>query len=538
MNKEDARRPLPSLEPGELVSGRYKIAGVLGRGGMARVYLAEDTKLGGRLLALKLTRTYDHGEGFIAEARLLSGLRHPGLPEIVDYEPPDEAGVALIVMAYVEGETLAELMRRHGLRLPFAKALRYLLQLARTLQYLHAQRPIVVFRDLKPANVMIDGRDNAILIDFGIAREFKPGAGRDTLMLGTPAFAAPEQLRGEQSDARTDLYGLGALAYYLLTGGGYVGRPGAGADMAWQRDAPPAFIASVRRLMSERPADRPDSAAAIVREWTAFADAALEESVDGIGAATASAALRTALPAGNGLRPGRSTRIAAFISAYPGAGATFLCRLLSSRLSRLGVAHALAECPGGEPELYAWLDGGRRMPARAVFADPSGTGPVSPAWREGHAAYYPLRPDEPPAVAPDAGFASWLCGLGVPLVLLDVSGSWSSSPVSAWLAAHADVLYATVDPFPVKWTARRQRGCAELLAAASRAGATTGWIANRDLGFARRSEWLRLLPERPALAVPQLPPADAAAWLWQGGDVALPRSAESDIADFCAGLLD
>jgi len=535
MAGDHLRESLPALEAGEVVSGRYRVIGSLGRGGMARVYLAEDTKLGGRLLALKLTRTYDRGEGFIAEARLLSALRHPGLPQIVDYEPPDASGIALIVMAYVEGETLAELMRRHGMRLPFARALRYLLQLARTLQYLHAQNPLVVFRDLKPANVMIDGRDDAILIDFGIAREFKPGAGRDTLMLGTPAFAAPEQLKGEQSDARTDLYGLGALAYHVLTGGGfYAGRQM--PSSAWLGDVPPAFRESVLQLLSEHPADRPARAADVVRAWSAFA-ADEESEPDGVRRQSPRELSSRSPASTRGASRPRSPRIVALISAYPGAGATFASRLLSGRLNKLGVSHALAECPGVEPELYRWLDGDRRMPGRAVFAEPSGMGPVSPAWREGHAAYYPLRPHTPPGAVPEAVFGSWLRGLGVPVALLDVSEAWQAPAVADWLAEHCDAIYALADPIPVKWSERRQRGCMELLEASARGGADTGWIANRDLDFPGRSEWLRLFPEKPTLEIPQLPPAQVASWLWEGGDIALPRRAEAAVDAFCVRWL-
>ncbi|WP_217594349.1 serine/threonine-protein kinase [Cohnella sp. GbtcB17] len=535
MKETHGRHPLPSFELGQLIANRYRIAGGLGRGGMARVYLAEDLKLGGRLLALKLTRTYDGAERFIDEARLLSSLRHPGLPEIVDYEPPDEQGLALIVMTYVEGETLSERMRRHGMRLPFAKSFRYLLQLARTLQYLHAQRPQVVFRDLKPTNVMIDGRDDAILIDFGIAREFKPGVAKDTLMLGTPAFAAPEQLRGEQSDARTDLYGLGALAYYLLTDGGFFSRTSSVGRPAWQRGIPPGFAASVERLLAERPEDRPASAADVVRDWQQYAGFA-EANELGEPNPTPPAMRGQARLGAIAGRRNSGTRIVALLSAYPGAGATFAARLLSSRLNRLGAAHALTECPGGEPELYRWLDGERRMPGRAVFADPSGVGAVSPIWREGHADYYPLHPDAPPEGGPGPGFAAWLDGIGAPLVLLDVSGAWQNARVSDWLAAHAGAVYAVADPLPVKWTERRQRGCMELLAAAARAGADTGWIANRDVDFYGRGEWLRLFPEPPKLAVPHLPPADAASWLWRGGTVALPKRAAADADAFCAHL--
>lgn len=533
MSTKPIRRPLPALAAGELAAGRYRVIGGLGRGGMADVYLAEDAKLGGRLVALKLTRTYGPADGFIDEARLLSALRHPGLPQIVDYEPPDERGLALIVMSYVEGVTLAEMMQRHGMRLPFARSLRYLLQLARTLQYLHARRPLVVFRDLKPANVMIDGADRAILIDFGIAREFKPDAERDTMMLGTPAFAAPEQLRGEQSDARTDLYGLGALAYHLLTGGGYVGgRPAGGRD-GWLPDVPPGMRDEVRRLTAERPADRPATAAEVVRAWSLYA---ADEVSDDDGGGLLPGGGSDGWHDGSGGKGNGATKVVALLSAYPGAGATFVARLLSARMGRLGISHALVECPGSEPELYGWLDGLRRMPGRAVFADAAGMGPISPAWRAGHAVYYPLAPDSPSHEPPGAGFGSWLDGLGVPLVLLDVSGAWQTPAVSAWLAAHTAVVAVLADPLPAKWNRRRQRACGELLAAAARRGADTCWIANRDIGFDCRAEWLRLFPERPRLAVPQLPPAEVATWLWQGGELELPSAAQGALDAFCAGL--
>ncbi|MEK0313981.1 serine/threonine-protein kinase [Cohnella sp. 56] len=541
MRGEDVRQPLPTLAAGELAAGRYRVVESLGRGGMAWVYLAEDTKLGGRPVALKLTRTYDRGDGFISEARLLSALRHPGLPQIVDYEPPDGRGIALIVMTYVEGVTLAELMRRHGMKLPPAKSLRYLLQLARTLQYLHAQRPLVVFRDLKPANVMIDGADNAILIDFGIAREFKPGIGRDTLMLGTPAFAAPEQLRGEQSDARTDLYGLGALAYHLLTGGCYAARQAADGRAQWLGGVPPAIRDSVLRLLSERPADRPGSAAEVVRTWSAYAaaDDTLERSdpVHVQPSALAGGPLPGRRRDDRLRRRGSATRIVAFVSAYPGAGATFAARILSGRLSRMGAAHALVECPGAEPELYNWLDGIRRMPSKAPFADPAGMGAVSPAWLAGEAACYPLRPDSSPQDVPGPGFAAWLAGLGMPVVLLDVSGAWQTPAVSTWLAEHADAICAVADPSPAKWSERRQRACGALLGSAAGEGARICWIANRDVDFAGRADWLRLFPERPRLMLPQLSPSAVVHWLWQGGEIALPPRAQADADDFCATLL-
>ncbi|MBB6669178.1 serine/threonine-protein kinase [Cohnella nanjingensis] len=495
-----------------VIAERYRIARRIGKGGMGSVYLAEDLRLGGKWQALKITRPYpEERDAFIAEARVLSRLDHPHLPRIVDYLPPDGEGLACIVMDYVAGETLADRFERHGRRLPFAKAIRYLTHLAGVLAYLHAQTPAIVFRDLKPANVIIDGADRAVLVDFGIARQFRPGAAADTMRLGTPAFAAPEQLRGGQTDARTDLYGLGALAYYLLTAGAYAAGRGREGSEPWQDDAPPMFRESVGRLLSERPADRPGSAGEVLREWRRYGG------VPGEGAE-----LRQ--PAETGVT------VVALASAYPGAGATFAAQMLSRRLADRDVPHALVECPGGEPELYRRLDGDRRMPRRAAFADPAGAGPVQPAWRQGSAMYYPLSDTAAAWAPPPAEFGGWLRKLGAPVVLLDVSSRWQSQGASAWLAEQADAIYLVADSMPSKWSERRQRGCAELLRMARANGAAAGWIANRDHAFRERDEWLTLFPEEPMLCLPQWPAEEVAAALWRGETVRL-RAREAAAVD-------
>jgi len=490
--------------PGQLVQGRYRIVGPLGKGGMGHVHLAEDLRVGGKLRAVKVTRPLpEERDAFIEEARLLSGLQHPHLPQITDYFPPDENGEACIVMDYIAGDTLAERFRRYGGRLPFAAVVRYLTQLCGVLSYLHAQRPPIVFRDLKPANVLIDAQDRAVLVDFGVARRFREGAAADTLQLGTPGFAAPEQLRGAQSDARTDLYGLGALAYYLLSGGRLAFGPFAPPESALQDDVPPGFARLLSRLLAESPRDRPPSAAEVYRELRAWAG-----ETDGDGPAAGGPERPEGEPA---------AAVVAFVSAYPGAGATFAALMASASLRRRGRPHALVECPGGEPELYGLLDGGRRMPSRAVFADPSGCGEIRPAWRDGAAAYYPLAPEGPAPHEPDEAFAAWLRRLGTPLVLLDVSSRWERSEDVRRLLARVSRVLLVADCFPAKWSFGRQAAAQSLAERLERANVPAAWIANRDQPFSGRAEWLSLFPRKPAVLLPQLPVAAQLERLWSGG---------------------
>jgi len=489
------REEYGSLRTGSWFADRYRIVEPIGRGGMGSVYLAEDARVGGMLRALKFTQPLpEEREAFIAEARLMSGLVHPNLPRIVDYYPPGEDGTACIVMDYIAGESLASRWERHGRSLPYAAVLRYMLQLCDVLRYLHAQEPPVVFRDLKPANVVIDSRDRAVLVDFGIARRYRPAAAADTVRLGTPGFAAPEQLRGEQSDGRTDLYGLGALVYYLLSGGRFaLGRERA---VRLGADVPPRFEELLERLLSVRPDDRPASASALYRELIALAE-------------HSGASAPEPAPTGAG------SRIVAVASAYPGAGGSFAAAAFSAALTSLRADHALVECPGGDPELHDAWDGGNRRPRRAAFADPAGLLPAAPVWRVGAASVYPLDPSSTARSAPEPAFAGWLRRLGPPLALLDVSSRWEEPGVAEWVAAHADSLYVVVDCLPAKWNARRQLACAEMLAQVRKRGGRTGWIANRDQPFRDRADWLGAFPEKPALHLPCLPAQDVAEALWR-----------------------
>jgi serine/threonine-protein kinase len=214
------------LTPGTILQNRYRIVRQVGGGGMGTVYLAEDLRLPGRRCAVKemspaFLSPHDQSwavPAFQREAHLLASLNHPNLAAVTDFFP--EGGNWYLVMEFVEGETLARRLERSpGHRLPLPEALPIIRQLCDVLEYLHTRQPPVIFRDLKPSNIMLTPEGRVKLIDFGIARFFKPGQRQDTVNLGTPGYAAPEQYGGlGQSDPRTDIYSLGVLLHQMVTG--------------------------------------------------------------------------------------------------------------------------------------------------------------------------------------------------------------------------------------------------------------------------------------------------------------------------------
>ena len=207
-----------------MLKQRYRILGQIGKGGFGAVYKTADTQFGNRLLAIKemsqnsltpreLSEAID---AFKREALLLAGLTHPNLPRI--YEQFNDAGRWYLVMDYIEGETLETYLDKVGGKLPVEKVLNIGMQLCSVLDYLHTRQPSIIFRDLKPANVMLTAGDHIFLIDFGIARHFKPGQAKDTTALGSSGYAAPEQYGKMQTTPRADIYSLGATLHQLLTG--------------------------------------------------------------------------------------------------------------------------------------------------------------------------------------------------------------------------------------------------------------------------------------------------------------------------------
>ncbi len=209
-----------------LLNQRYRILEQVGKGSMGTVYKAEDTQLDGRPVAVKemipdgisslkideITNKFQH------EAYLLARLNHPNLPSIHDYF--SDMNRWYLVMAFIEGETLENYLGKTiGGRLQVEEVIEIGIHLCNVLDYLHSQQPPIIFRDLKPSNIMLTSDKRIYLIDFGIARLFKPDSTKDTASLGTPGYAPLEQYgKNAKTTPRSDIYSLGATLHHLISG--------------------------------------------------------------------------------------------------------------------------------------------------------------------------------------------------------------------------------------------------------------------------------------------------------------------------------
>jgi serine/threonine protein kinase len=209
------------IAPSTIVGGRYRVVRSLGGGGMKLVYLAEDLRLAARPCALaEMVDSFTSPElqqqavaAFQREADMLAQLANEHIPRIFDRF--SEANHHYLVMEYIDGATLEDELRAQGGRLPPAQVIEIALQILTTLEYLHNLDPPVIYRDLKPSNVMVTRDGMAKLVDFGIARHFAPLT--NATMIGTQGYAPPEQYRG-RVETRSDLYALGATMHHALSG--------------------------------------------------------------------------------------------------------------------------------------------------------------------------------------------------------------------------------------------------------------------------------------------------------------------------------
>jgi WD40 repeat protein/tRNA A-37 threonylcarbamoyl transferase component Bud32 len=266
---------LPASQP--LLKQRYRLLAQIGKGGFGAVYQAEDTELGNRKVAVKEMSQHDltpeevqeATQAFRNEALLLAGLTHPNLPRI--YEQFSEGGHWYLVMDFIEGETLEErLSRTPGGRLPVSEVLRLGLQLCTVLDYLHTRQPPIIFRDLKPANIIVSPAGDISLIDFGIARHFKPGQTRDTVAFGSAGYAAPEQYGKAQTTAQADIYSLGATLHQVLSGNDPADSPFLFSPLGLAE--PMGMEALILQMLETHPSKRPTSMAVIKEDLQHMAD--------------------------------------------------------------------------------------------------------------------------------------------------------------------------------------------------------------------------------------------------------------------------
>lgn len=207
---------------GFVIDNKYEVLKEIGKGGMSTVYLAMDKRLNKQWAVKEIKKVANDKnneivvQSLLIEANMMKKLDHPSLPRIVDII--DNGKTIYVVMDYIEGESLDKILASSGAQ-PQEKVIEWAKQLCDVLRYLHSQNPPIIYRDMKPANVMLKPEGTLKVIDFGIAREFKEHNIADTVSLGTRGYAAPEQFGGMgQTDARTDIYCLGVTLYHLVTG--------------------------------------------------------------------------------------------------------------------------------------------------------------------------------------------------------------------------------------------------------------------------------------------------------------------------------
>ena len=243
---------------GEIIDGRYEILKEIGRGGMSIVYLAMDNRLNKSIVVKEIRRRDNSNNKLLMdslkqESDLLKNLDHAALPKIYDII---YRGDIYVVMDYIEGESLNRKLKREG-KIQAKEVINYGRQLAKVLSYLHNRPTPIIYRDMKPDNVMLTPDGRIKLIDFGISKEYKVEATTDTTNLGTRAFAAPEQIAGLKTNAKTDIYSLGVTLYNLVTGKSLNDPPFMLKPIReWDSSLPEGLEYIIKKCTETDPADR------------------------------------------------------------------------------------------------------------------------------------------------------------------------------------------------------------------------------------------------------------------------------------------
>lgn len=470
---------------------------------MSHVYLAEDLKLKGKKWAVKEILPVEEGTmSFMEEAEMLARLHHPQLPQLVDYFTADE-GTGFLVMDYIQGPTLQDLFDNTGRDLPLTKIIEIAFQLCDLLHYLHTFLPCpIIYRDLKPSNIMFNEQSQVRLIDFGVARQFKYGKQGDTMQMGTIGFAAPEQFMGLQTDARSDLYSLGALLYYLLSGGQFAYLTQQPLEQI-NAKLPEALTSTVRLLLQENPQHRCQSAMEVKMRLRSIHPEPMNVIVSHNHASQ--------------LPPDRLIVIGGL---FAGVGSTFTAISLARVLNAMHIPNALVEQPTGEPDLYMLLYGDMKAPKEYKFAadlinakEKNLTPAVS--WDNGLTTWVPVHPDGYLSAWQPADSFKLLHMIKKPIILWDVSTHWDHPSVEE-LCHSADEIIVVIDASPGKCNRPSSRAHFERFNSYQQRGKRVHYIANGCTPGQFEKEWMKSLPAPPLCALPELPRAGILRAVWKG----------------------
>ncbi|MDQ6418086.1 protein kinase [Paenibacillus sp. LHD-117] len=495
MKETDVLAPANGMPPiGEVFGGRYLVNRIVGQGGMGVVYAVEDTKLAGRLRAMKVTRTPSGAGAYSSEASTLMLLDHPNLPQITDYYPPEQQnGLEALVMEYIEGYTLSDWLLGGSGSMPFHELLRIGRQLCSALRYLHEQPAPIIHRDLKPSNIMIDRSGAVKLIDFGISRHYKEGQRGDTVQLGTVGFAAPERHFGGQSDARTDIYGLGAVLYCLAAGDvSILSRLGTarGKLNANELDSsiPRPFLGLLECMLESDPERRFQTMKEVELALKPFM-----ERLPGPDRTEENKKWET--------RMMTERKQVTVIGLSSGAGATFLAITLAVLLARRGLAVTAAEygALASEwtellPPSFMQTKKSRSQPVRWIPVDTSFASDRETRLRT---------------------FERALRGCVNEYQIVDMSGGWDRPEAAHFIKQSAHVI-VVADPNVYKWQIERIERLAELQGDRQLPNQQWHWVANKNARFGENKQWLSMFPGKACAIVPLLPQEKIWNVIWSG----------------------
>lgn len=254
------------MQAGDFFNGRYVIEKVLGQGGMGTVYKARNINTDTYWAIKEISRHEEDGFDLLAGPKLLKKLDHPAFPLLFDIFEQD--GKLYMISDYISGTSLDKKIETEG-RLDEEIVVDWAIQLCKALDYLHALKPNpVIYRDMKPSNIILTDNGSLKLIDFGIAREYKPESPSDTVYIGTRGYAAPEQYGRGQTSALSDIYSLGVTLHQMLTGKNPAGEPAGLRPVRFYDDSLSIEIESViQKCTADDPADRYQSAAELLAEF-------------------------------------------------------------------------------------------------------------------------------------------------------------------------------------------------------------------------------------------------------------------------------